>query len=106
VTAPKAARAQGQPHHPGPGDPKLVGWSGKVWLLLRRVGLAQDHHHYPADRSAFALSPHNAADFHEPCPYNAMPDALLINFKSVVMTFTPNASKLASEGRTKNAQRH
>ena len=79
----------------GRGDPKLV--MERLWLLLRRVqglGIKTITGDILLDRSAFATSPHNAADFDgEPLrPYNAAPDALLINFKSVVMTFTPNAS--------------
>eukprot|EP01041_Mallomonas_annulata_P022979 gene22979-43400_t len=44
------------------------------------------------DRSAFSLPEVDPAQFAgEPLrPYNATPDALLINFKSVVMTFTPD----------------
>ena len=77
----------------GRGDPKLV--MERLWLLLRRVqglGIKTITGDILLDRSAFASSPHNAADFDgEPLrPYNAAPDALLINFKSVVMTFVPN----------------
>jgi D-alanyl-D-alanine carboxypeptidase/D-alanyl-D-alanine-endopeptidase (penicillin-binding protein 4) len=44
------------------------------------------------DRSAFDVTEKNPGAFDgEPMkPYNASPDALLVNFKSVVMTFTPN----------------
>jgi D-alanyl-D-alanine carboxypeptidase/D-alanyl-D-alanine-endopeptidase (penicillin-binding protein 4) len=44
------------------------------------------------DRSAFSLPSASAAEFDgEPLrPYNTQPDALLINFKSLVMTFTPD----------------
>ena len=84
----------------GKGDPKLV--QERVWLLLRRVqgmGIKTITGDILLDRSAFAVGAQNPADFDgEPLrPYNAAPDALLINYKSVVMTFVPNyASSLAS----------
>jgi D-alanyl-D-alanine carboxypeptidase/D-alanyl-D-alanine-endopeptidase (penicillin-binding protein 4) len=84
----------------GRGDPKLV--LERLWLLLRRVqgmGIKTISGDILLDRSAFAVAAQNAADFDgEPLrPYNAAPDALLINYKSVVMTFVPNyASSMAS----------
>ncbi len=77
----------------GRGDPKLV--IERLWLLLRRVqglGIKSITGDIYLDRSAFAASTVNPADFdNEPFrPYNATPDALLINYKSVVMTFAPN----------------
>jgi D-alanyl-D-alanine carboxypeptidase/D-alanyl-D-alanine-endopeptidase (penicillin-binding protein 4) len=83
----------------GKGDPKLV--LERLWLLLRRVqslggglGLKLITGDILLDRSAFMITPQNPADFDgEPLrPYNAAPDALLLNFKSVVMTFVPNTS--------------
>ena len=76
----------------GKGDPKLV--LERLWLLLRRVqglGIKTITGDILLDRSAFAVTPQNPADFDgEPLrPYNAAPDALLINYKSVVMIFTP-----------------
>ena len=84
----------------GKGDPKLV--IERLWLLLRRVqslGIKTITGDILLDRSAFAVAAPNPADFDgEPLrPYNASPDALLLNFKSVVMTFVPNyASGIAS----------
>ena len=80
----------------GQGDPKLV--VERLWLLLRRLqGLGIDHIHGDIilDNSAFELPITDAASFDgEPLrPYNASPDALLINYKSLVMTFTPNLSE-------------
>ena len=77
----------------GKGDPKLV--QERLWLLLRRVqglGIKSISGDILLDRSAFTIAPLNAADFDgEPLrPYNVAPDALLLNFKSVVMTFVPN----------------
>ena len=77
----------------GRGDPKLV--LERLWLLLRRVqglGIKSITGDILLDRSAFALTAQNPGDFDgEPLrPYNAAPDALLINYKSVVMTFAPH----------------
>ena len=78
----------------GQGDPKLV--LERLWLLLRRVqglGVQRIAGNIVLDRGAFAVPPVNPGDFDgEPLrPYNAAPDALLLNFKSLVMTFTPDA---------------
>jgi D-alanyl-D-alanine carboxypeptidase/D-alanyl-D-alanine-endopeptidase (penicillin-binding protein 4) len=79
----------------GQGDPKLV--LERLWLLLRRVqglGIKTIAGDIVLDRSALDVPETDPAQFDgEPLrPYNAAPDALLINFKSVVMTFTPNRS--------------
>ena len=81
----------------GQGDPKLV--LERLWLLLRRVqglGVQRIAGNIVLDRRAFAVPPTHPGDFDgEPLrPYNAAPDALLLNFKSVVMTFTPDANGL------------
>ena len=77
----------------GRGDPKLV--MQQLWLLLRRVqgmGIKTITGDIVIDRSAFAASSQNPGDFDGEAlrPYNVQPDALLINYKSVVMTFVPN----------------
>ncbi len=77
----------------GQGDPKLV--SERLWLLLRRVqglGIKNIAGDIVLDRSAFETVEVDPASFDgEPLrPYNAAPDALLLNFKSVVMTFVPD----------------
>ena len=77
----------------GQGDPKLV--VERLWLLLRRVqglGIRQIAGDIVLDRSAFEAVAQNPGAFDgEPLrPYNAAPDALLLNFKSVVMTFVPD----------------
>lgn len=77
----------------GQGDPMLV--QERLWLLLRRVqgrGIQRIDGDIVLDRSAFAPVASNPADFDsEPLrPYNASADALLINFKSVLMTLTPD----------------
>ena len=76
----------------GQGDPKLV--LERLWLLLRRVqglGIHTIDGDIVLDHSAWDVPPTDPASFDgEPLkPYNAAPDALLINFKSVVLTFTP-----------------
>ncbi len=77
----------------GQGDPKLV--LERLWLLLRRVqglGISQIKGDIVLDRSAFADAPTDPADFDgEPLrPYNASPDALLLNFKALVVNFVPD----------------
>lgn len=75
----------------GRGDPKLV--LERLWLLLRRVqslGVKHITGDIVLDRSAFAVPAQAPGDFDGEAlrPYNALPDALLVNFKSVVITFT------------------
>ena len=77
----------------GLGDPKLV--VERLWLLLRRVqglGIKTISGDIVLDHSAFVLPASDPADFDgEPLrPYNASPDALLLNYKSVLMTFVPD----------------
>jgi D-alanyl-D-alanine carboxypeptidase/D-alanyl-D-alanine-endopeptidase (penicillin-binding protein 4) len=77
----------------GSGDPSLV--LERVWLLLRRVrqlGVREIRGDIVLDRSLFAPSTAAPADFdNEPLkPYNVQPDALLLNYKSVLLTFTPD----------------
>ncbi len=78
----------------GSGDPKLV--SERLWLFLQRLqglGIHKIAGDIVLDHSAFAPVAANAGDFDgEPFrPYNVAPDALLFNFKSVSMTFSPDA---------------
>lgn len=84
---------QGSLYIQGRGDPKLV--SERLWLLLRRVqglGIQQIAGDIVLDRSAFAVPAQDAGAFDgEPLrPYNAAPDALLVNYKSLVFTFVPD----------------
>jgi D-alanyl-D-alanine carboxypeptidase/D-alanyl-D-alanine-endopeptidase (penicillin-binding protein 4) len=77
----------------GQGDPKLV--LERLWLLLRRVralGIERIDGDIVLDRGAFEVADADPSAFDGEGlrPYNAAPDALLINFKSVVMTFVPN----------------
>jgi D-alanyl-D-alanine carboxypeptidase/D-alanyl-D-alanine-endopeptidase (penicillin-binding protein 4) len=83
----------------GQGDPQLV--MERLWLLLRRVqslGITRISGDIVLDNSAFWVPDQDPAAFDgEPLrPYNARPEALLINYKSIVMTFTPEpAGRLA-----------
>ena len=83
----------------GQGDPKLV--SERLWLLMRRVqglGIKTIHGDIVLDRSAFENLETDPSLFDgEPLrPYNAAPDALLLNFKALVITFAPDrANNLA-----------
>ncbi|MBN8755057.1 MULTISPECIES: D-alanyl-D-alanine carboxypeptidase/D-alanyl-D-alanine endopeptidase [Variovorax] len=78
----------------GQGDPKLV--LERMWLLLRHVqglGITTVNGDIVIDRSAFenTVEGDPAAFDGEPLrPYNASPDALLVNFKSVNMSFAPD----------------
>jgi serine-type D-Ala-D-Ala carboxypeptidase/endopeptidase (penicillin-binding protein 4) len=79
----------------GGGDPKLVYES--FWQFLRQLrqqGLREIQGNVIIDRSLFQLPPHDAAAFDgDPAkPYNAGPDALLLNFKSLRLRFEPNLS--------------
>ena len=87
---------EGNLHIKGSGDPKLV--LERMWLLLRRVqqlGVREIRGDIVLDRSAFNLPDQNPGDFDGEAlrPYNASADALLLNYKSVVMTFTPMLAK-------------
>ena len=90
---------QGNVYLRGSGDPRLV--VERVWLLMRRLqglGIQKIQGDIVLDRSVFDLPERNPASFDgEPLrPYNAAPDALLVNFKSLVFQFVPDrAANLA-----------
>ena len=80
----------------GSGDPKLV--VERVWLLLRRaqqLGVREIRGDIVLDRSAFVVPEQNPADFDGDGlrPYNVGADALLLNYKAVVFTFTPDLAR-------------
>lgn len=84
---------QGNVYVRGTGDPRLV--VERIWLLMRRLqglGIQKIQGDIVLDRSAFDLPERNPASFDgEPLrPYNAAPDALLLNFKSLVFQFVPD----------------
>ncbi len=80
----------------GSGDPTLV--IERVWLLLRRIqqaGVREIRGDVVLDLGAFAVPPGDPGDFDgEPHrPYNVRPDALMLNYKSVVYTFVPEPAQ-------------
>ncbi|MBI1889769.1 MAG: D-alanyl-D-alanine carboxypeptidase/D-alanyl-D-alanine-endopeptidase [Burkholderiales bacterium] len=79
----------------GSGDPKLV--MENFWLFLRRIraaGIREIRGNVVLDRSAFADVYYDSSKFDgDPAkPYNAGPDAMLVNFKALSFRFIPNAS--------------
>lgn len=77
----------------GGGDPRLT--LENLWLLLRDVrarGVRDITGDLVVDRSAFAVADIDPAAFDgEPTrPYNQGPDALLLNFRAVRLTFVPD----------------
>ncbi|MCZ2496847.1 D-alanyl-D-alanine carboxypeptidase/D-alanyl-D-alanine-endopeptidase [Xylophilus sp. Kf1] len=79
----------------GQGDPSMV--LERLWLLLRRLqaqGVRSIGGDIVLDRSAFSLPAHDPAAFDgEPSkPYNAAPDALLVNFRALTLGFVPEPS--------------
>jgi serine-type D-Ala-D-Ala carboxypeptidase/endopeptidase (penicillin-binding protein 4) len=79
----------------GSGDPKLV--LERIEDLFKQIlaqGVREVRGDMVLDRSVFHLGEHNPADFDdEPLrPYNAAPDGLLLNFKSLVLRFVPDAT--------------
>lgn len=79
----------------GDGDPSLtLERFGTLLRQLRTRGVSTIDGDLVLDRSAFRLPPHDPAAFdNEPLrPYNAGPDALLANFKSVRLTLLPEAA--------------
>ena len=80
----------------GSGDPKLV--IERVWLLLRRVqqlGVREIRGDIVLDRSGFAEPEASAFDFDGEGlrPYNVRADALMLNYKALAFTFTPDPAR-------------
>ena len=91
---------QGNVYVRGQGDPRLG--VEKLWQLMRRVqglGIQRIEGDIVLDRSAFEVPWRDPGSFDgEPLrPYNATPDALLINFKSLLIHWVPD--RLAQEVR-------
>jgi len=84
----------------GGGDPKLV--TESFWLFLRQIraaGIRDIRGDVLLDRSAFEAIRDDSASFDgDPIkPYNAIPDALLLNYQSLRFQFLPsNAGGLAT----------
>ena len=84
---------QGNLYLRGQGDPRLG--VEKLWQLMRRVqglGIQRIEGDIVLDRSAFEVPWRDPGSFDgEPLrPYNATPDALLINFKSLLIHWVPD----------------
>jgi serine-type D-Ala-D-Ala carboxypeptidase/endopeptidase (penicillin-binding protein 4) len=74
----------------GGGDPKLVlERIQEAFIALQNKGVQVVMGDMVLDHSAFELPDHDPAEFDGEAlrPYNASPDALLVNFKSVILTF-------------------
>jgi D-alanyl-D-alanine carboxypeptidase/D-alanyl-D-alanine-endopeptidase (penicillin-binding protein 4) len=77
----------------GSGDPKLV--TENFWLFLRQIraaGIRDIRGNVLLDRSAFEAIRDDSASFDgDPIkPYNAVPDALLLNYQSLRFQFVPS----------------
>ena len=86
--APADGQLDGPLYLRGSGDPKLA--LEQFWLLLRQLrarGVNEISGDLVLDRSAFALAAHDPGEFdNEPLrPYNAGPDALLVNLRSCLL---------------------
>ena len=80
----------------GSGDPRLG--VEQLWLLMRRIqalGIRQIQGDIVLDRSLFSVPTQDPGGFDgEPLrPYNATPDALLINFKALRVQFVPDLAQ-------------
>lgn len=89
----REGKLEGNLYLRGSGDPGLT--LERFWLLLRQLrarGITDISGDLILDRSAFRLPAHDPAAFdNEPLrPYNAGADALLINFKSLRLTLSPD----------------
>lgn len=99
-TPPINGQLNGNLYLRGSGDPRLA--LEHFWLLLRQLrtrGVQRIDGDVILDRSAFALPPHDPAEFdNEPLrPYNAGPDALLVNLDSLRLTLRPSADRRTVE---------
>lgn len=77
----------------GDGDPKLVlERLLEAFAALQARGVQVIVGDMVLDHSAFDVEPHDPGAFDGEAlrPYNAAPDALLVNFKSVILRFTPD----------------
>ena len=78
----------------GGGDPKLT--LEQFWLLLRELrarGLREVRGDLVLDRSLFAADDYAVIDDQPLRAYNVTPDALLLNFKAVRLSFLPDAER-------------
>jgi D-alanyl-D-alanine carboxypeptidase/D-alanyl-D-alanine-endopeptidase (penicillin-binding protein 4) len=88
-------RLHGDLYVRGGGDPHLV--IEDLWLLVHRIrdfGIREIHGDLVLDKSIFDPLPHDPGQFdgEEGRAYNVGPDALLVNFKSIALTFVPDTA--------------
>jgi len=77
----------------GSGDPKLVRERVHDWMVqIQAQGVREVRGDIVLDRSVFDIQPRAPGSFDAEAlrPYNAAPDGLLVNFKSLIYTFTPD----------------
>jgi D-alanyl-D-alanine carboxypeptidase/D-alanyl-D-alanine-endopeptidase (penicillin-binding protein 4) len=77
----------------GSGDPKLV--LERLQALIAQIqaaGVREVRGDIVLDRSVFDIQPREPGSFDDEAlrPYNAAPDGLLVNFKSLIYSFTPD----------------
>ena len=86
----------------GYGDPKMtIEQFQELVTRLRATGLTTIRGDLVLDRSYFSGAPYDPAAFDgEPLrPYNVGPDALLVNFNTVRLVFSPNIGRVSVEVR-------
>ena len=86
---------RGNLHIRGGGDPKLVVERvAEAMVAVKAQGVTVVHGDIVLDQSGFDLprTDPSAFDGERLRPYNVVPEALLVNFKSVVLTFVPDVS--------------
>ena len=78
----------------GSGDPKLVVERAQALVeQVRAAGVQEIRGDIVLDNSVFEITPRSEPFDEEPLrPYNVTPDGLLMNFRSVIYTFTPDAA--------------
>ena len=86
----------------GGGDPKLVLERAQTLLeQVRSAGVQEIRGDIVLDNSVFEVTPRSEPFDDEPLrPYNVTPDGLLMNFRSVIYTFTPDAASGLAQVRS------
>jgi len=86
----------------GSGDPKLVVERAQAMVeQIRAAGVREVRGDIVLDRSVFDVPPRSEAFDDEPLrPYNVAPDGLLMNFRSVIYTFSPDTATGRARVRT------
>ncbi|MEY2994229.1 MAG: D-alanyl-D-alanine carboxypeptidase/D-alanyl-D-alanine-endopeptidase [Pseudomonadota bacterium] len=87
---------QGNLYVQGGGDPKLVlERILEAYAQVQSLGVRTIRGDWVLDHAAFELPTKDPADFDGELlrPYNVQPDALLVNFKSVILKFQPDLAK-------------